>query len=459
MALAQYFLQNLTINGQPITREDVLTCNYMEMEDLEGPQIEVTIRDTTGRLVDNLGIKYGSTLVATMGDPEGQLALWQDTFFVVEAPARNDAILVIALLDAVRKLHAPAPKAQFFKDAQPADILTALTGGSLAPVADAFKLTGTWHLNNGEEPVNVVRRMARDNGAAAWVSKSRISVKAINGLLNTAPAFTYEANNPKAPYRINKFQILNADYAASSAHDYRYVGFSQTEGQQSAGGDGVPVRMVADSDQNVLQNRLIGLIPKLDMEIDGNAGLGVGDLIGIKIHRYDETNALNEAIPPYLVVMRVTHYETRFNYRCRVILGTTYEQLKGLDGMDGGGALGGAKAFTGPDGFNIDGFDMGGFLDKISQGVDVTFDTINDAIAMVNHAEQTIRDTAGNVIKITQDAIGNVIRETTDAAGNVIKETTDKAGNVVKEIIKDVTGIGSKPGGGSGTPPASGGNP
>lgn len=442
MELAQYFLQNITINNQLINREDVITCCYMEIDDLEGPQIEVAIRDATGRLVDNLGIKYGSKMICTLGDPNGQAALWQETFFVAEAPARNDTITVIALAETVRQLHAPAAKAQFFKDAQPADILTAVTEGKLKSRADAFNLTGTWHLNNGEEPVNLVRRMARDNGAMAWVSKGNINVKAIKQLLNVSPAFTYEANNPKSAFRINKFQILNADYAASSAHDHRYVSFSQTEGQKSAGGDGVPVKIVADGDQSTLQNRLIGLIPKLDIEVEGNAGMGVGDVLNIKINRYDDSNTVNESLPPYLVVMRVTHYETRFNYRCRVILGTTYEQLKGLEGMNGAGAMGGSKEYTGALGFNLDGFDLDGFLGKVSAGINVGLETINDAIAMVNQVEQTIRDAAGNVIKITQDAVGNIIRETTDAAGNVIKETTDKAGNVVREVVKDVTGIG-----------------
>ncbi|HAT3959697.1 TPA: hypothetical protein I9Y37_001834 [Citrobacter freundii] len=431
MALAQYFLQNLTINNTPITRELILNCTYMEIDYLEGPQIEVTIRDTTGRLVDNLGIKYGSTMIATMGDPEGANALWQDTFFVCEAPAKNNLITVIALTDPLRKLHAPAGKAQFFPQAQPADILNALTGGSLAPVADAFNLTGTWHLNNGEEPVSVVRKMARDNGALCWVAKNKIFVKAINGLLQAGPAYSYEANNPKAPLRINRFQILNADYAASSAHDFRYVGFSQTEGQQSAGGDTVPVKMVGDTDPNVLKNRTIGLIPKFDMEVTGNAAITIGDVVGIKIHRDDETNTANEAIPSQMVVMRVTHMESRFNYRSRVILGVTYDQLKGLEGMKGGGALGDAKEYTGGTGFNIDGFDMGAFLDKISQGAEIAIGSINDAIQLVNNAEQTITDALGNVTKIVTDELGNVTTTVTDTAGNVVTTVKDKFGNII----------------------------
>lgn len=466
MAMAQYFLQNLVINSTPINREIVMSCAYMELDDMEGPQVEITLRDTTGRLSDNLGIKYGSMMVATLGDPEGASALWQETFFIVEAPARNDLITVIGLSDALRKLHAPSGKAQFFTNQKPADILSALTGGSLTPVADAFNLTGTWHLNNGEEPVSVVRRMAQDNGAIAWVAKNKINVKAINGLLQAGPRFVYETNNPRAPLLITRYQLLNADYAASSAHDFRYVGFSQTEGQQSAGGDTVPVKMVGDTDPNVLKNRTIGLIPKLDMEIQGNAGIGVGDVINIKLNRSDDTNTANESIPPYLVVMRVTHLETRFNYRCRVVLGVTYDQLKGLDGMKGGGALGDAKEFVGSQGFNIDGFDMGAFLDKVSSGIEMGVSTLNEAMDMVNQAEHVITDAIGNVTKVVKDIEGNVIKTITDVAGNIVKETTDAAGNVVKEVIKDVTGIGSGTGGngttggtGTGTGGSAGGKP
>jgi hypothetical protein len=454
MALAQYFLQKVTINNTEIAREDVMSCCYMEIDDLEGPQIELVISDRSGRMVDNLGIKYGSTMICTLGDPDGSGALWQDTFFILEAPARNDTITVIALVDAVRKLHAPAAKAQFFTNQQPADVLAKLVNGELAPVADSFNVTGTWHLNNGEEPVGVIRRMAQDSGAIAWVAKSKINVKGINQLLNKGATFTYEAMNPKANLHILRYQILNADYAASQAHDYRYVGFSQTEGQKSGGGEGAPVKMVADTDPGVLKNRTIGLIPKLDMEIAGNAAMSVGDVINVKLHRDDGPNTLNEAIPSDLVVMRVTHYETRFNYRCRAILGVTYDQMTGLKGMKGGGALGEVTEFFGSEGFNIDGFDLGGFLEKLDQGIEVGLETINDAIQMVNAAEHTIRDAAGSVIKIATDTMGNVIKETTDKFGNVIREVTDKAGVTVKTIIKDVTGIG---GGSGGNPP--GGTP
>lgn len=441
MALAQYFLQNLTINNQPISREDVLSCCYMEINDLEGPQIEIVISDRSGRMVDNLGIKYGSGMICTLGDPEGSGALWQETFFIMEAPARNDTITVIALADEVRKLHAPAAKAQFFTNQQPGDILAKLVAGGLAPVADSFNLIGTWHLNNGEEPVNVIRRMAEDNGAIAWAAKSKLNVKGINSLLQAGPSWTYEAMNPSAQLHILRYQILNADYAASHAHDYRYVGFSSTEGQRSGGGDNVPVRMVADIDPGVLKNRTIGLIPKLDMEIQGNAALGVGDVINIKLHRDDGPNTLNEAIPAYLVVMRVTHMETRFNYRCRAILGVTYDQLKGLEGMEGGGALGEAKEFSGSEGFNLDGFDLGGFLCKLSEGVEVTMGTIQNltstALAEIGKVEHTV-DELGNAVTKTVNEVGAIVTEVTDAAGKIVKETQDLAGNIIKEVTNEL---------------------
>jgi hypothetical protein len=207
----------------------------------------------------------------------------------------------------------------------------------------------------------------------------------------------------------------------------------------------VPVKLVADGDQSVLQNRLIGLIPKLDIEVDSNAGMSVGDLIKIRIVRYDDDNTVNESLPPYLIVLRVTHHETRFNYRSRAILGTTYEQLKGLED-EGCRSYGRIERIQRANGLQSGWIRSRWVLGKVSAGIDVGLESINDAIALVNKAEQTIRDAAGNVIKITQDAVGNIIRETTDTAGNVIRETTDKAGNVVREIIKDVTGIGGKTG-------------
>lgn len=473
-ALAQLFLQNLIINDTPINRDLVLSCAYIEIDYLEGPQIEIAIRDTSGRLSDQLGIKYGSTMTATLGDPQGATALWQDTFFILEAPSKNNIITVVALVDAVRKLHAPAGKALFFTNSAPADILGQLTQNQLAAVTDGLNAatSASYHLNSGDAPADVVRKLAKDNGALCAVSKSRILVKSIKNILQSPPLMRYEANNPRADYRINRFQILNADYAASQAHDYRYVGFSQTEGVQSAGGDAVPVKMVGDVDPNVLKNHTIGLIPKLDIEIQGNPGISVGDVLGVKLNANDAYTA-NDQIPPYMVVMRITHYETRFNYRSRVILGVTYDQLKGLDGMQGGGALGGSKDYTGGTGFNIDGFDMGAFLDKISQGVEPVVSTLTDAMNMVNQAEQTITDAVGNVTKIVtnelgeiektfNDAVGSAVKEVTDRFGNVTKTVTDALGNEIKTVTDKLGNILSTthtPGTGGGSGTGGNGNP
>ncbi|QCR38749.1 phage tail tape measure protein [Nissabacter sp. SGAir0207] len=317
----QLFLQSVTKDGTEIPRSMIARCTYIEVADLSGPQLELEIHDSTGYLVDNLGVKYGSILTCSLGDPQGQgNTSFTESFTVLKAPHEADMVKVIAFSEKVKALKEPAPKPQFFVKKQPAVILKGLAG-TLQVDADSFKKLGTYHLNMGQTPASVLARMAQEAGALCWSSRGVIHVKSMAALSRASPTLTYEANNSKATLLITRFAKLNQDQVYAASRQVRYMAYSLTGGLLSAGKESWPVKMVSADDQAALNNMATYLLPKFDMEVSGNTALTPGMVIKVLVHTYDSTSGLDESVPTKMIVERVTHQEDRFGYTCRAVLG------------------------------------------------------------------------------------------------------------------------------------------
>lgn len=58
-----------------------------------------------------------------------------------------------------------------------------------------------------------------------------------------------------------------------------------------------------------------------DAECAGNGALIPGVVLDVVVNRYSEDNPIDESLPPRMIISRVAHYQDRFNYRCRAVLG------------------------------------------------------------------------------------------------------------------------------------------
>ena len=112
--------------------------------------------------------------------------------------------------------------------------------------------------------------------------------------------------------------------SATQDSQYRFVGYSETDGYVETGDASLPVRYVSDADMSTLKNMQQVLVPKLDIEVSGNTDITAGMVIGIQIHRYDQKNQVDESLPKNFIVERVAHYEDRISYITRMILGVPY---------------------------------------------------------------------------------------------------------------------------------------
>lgn len=316
----QYFLQSVTLNDKVLPRSWITSVIYIEKTRLTAPLLVLDVHDTDGKLVDEMGASYGGILVAELGDPTGQRGAYKETFFVTSAPASGDVVRITSLSVDLKRLKTPSARVRLYADRQPGDIMKEF-GDKMTIDADAFKKAMTYHLNMGEKPSGVLRQIAEDHGALVWCARGKFCMKDMAKLIKGKPVFTYEANNPKAKYTISKRSNLNQDNATTSSRDYRFVGYSMTDGYIEVGDKSKPIKYISDADIATLTNMARVLVPKLDIEVSGNPDITAGMVIAIQIHRYDPDNQVDETLPKNFIVAAVIHHEDRIGYTTRMILG------------------------------------------------------------------------------------------------------------------------------------------
>ncbi|WP_147200766.1 hypothetical protein [Pantoea sp. CCBC3-3-1] len=91
--------------------------------------------------------------------------------------------------------------------------------------------------------------MAQESGALCWAARGVIHVKSLATLANKTAQMTYEANNPKATYRISRFSKLNDEDSYLQSRQFRLMAYSATGGLLTAGKSTWPVKMVSTDDQ------------------------------------------------------------------------------------------------------------------------------------------------------------------------------------------------------------------
>lgn len=213
--LQQLFLQSIKLNEQLVPRDWIVASVYIEKGTLNGHLLKLEIRDMTGTLVDDWKAKYGAILVAEMGDPTGDKESFSTTFFVTSSTLAADVVTLIAVSEEVRQLKIPSPVTRMHNNKTPAEVFSVCTKGLKLDLENQ-KRAITYHMNAGEKPSRMLSAIARDKACMAFVCRGVFSFRSLSALAKVEAAFVYEANNPKAKYRISKMKPIHQEFATTA---------------------------------------------------------------------------------------------------------------------------------------------------------------------------------------------------------------------------------------------------
>ncbi|MCR9488453.1 hypothetical protein [Vibrio alginolyticus] len=316
-----FFVQKVTVEGEDIFMPHVQSCAYIENASMEGVKLILTLMDQAGTYRDDYNLEEGQEIEITFAEPGGRGdEIWIETFVVAKPEAKEGLLVINGFAKSTHALKQPALKPRFFSQKQPKDILSQLLPG-LKVDADTFERGGTYHLLPGVPPARLIRSMARDYGAACFISRGTIYFKALKRL-TMAEDFKIEYGNPNADYSFSRYVMLGERYLDQRLLNKSYVSWDTVEGMKTAvnGSSGAKV-LVSVEQRKALNNQHIAIIPLLDVELVGNSKLAPLQVGTVLFHKKMPQDQLNEALPEKMLINSVTHYEEGNRYLCRVELG------------------------------------------------------------------------------------------------------------------------------------------
>lgn len=316
-----FFVQSVTINDVLIDKATIESTSYIEHANMNGSLLVMVLADESGTRRDEFKIRAGDKVVATLGDPDDSDTLFQEVFTVLSAPVSGGRMRINAMQAHVNQLKIPVHKPIFITERPTLQSVSILAGG--LPVK-AGRVNGlcAYHLDVGGNRSGLMRSIALDHASLCYWSRGSLYLMPYSEAFAQKPVLTLESNNPKAKHTISYHRWLDHDLAATLKVAKRYASFSMTEGWQYSDGDpSLPTEFVPNATRAQLNARLKAVVPLLEVETAGFGRLRAGMMVGVRIHKMNRENVLDESAPTRMLITRVTHHETSLNYICTLELG------------------------------------------------------------------------------------------------------------------------------------------
>ena len=326
--MRQYpFLQKITSSGDEIDIDLVLSSAYIELADIGGTKLILTLADQAGYFRDTMAIKKGTELELTLADLSGgDEELWNDKFIVAKASSPDGSSLKLECFQKqCESLKLLSALPMFINEQKPAQTLAKLLPDFKID-CDDFPTLGTYHLNAGGTKSRLLRTMARDYGAICFYARGTLYFKNPKLIISKEPEVTLEYSNPQAEHPINKYQVLGQEGNCSRIVDKCYLRWDAIKGLQKSAShqDKAPV-MISCTNQQSINGQNIVLLPVIDVELVGLGSYAPAVCCGLVFHKRDPENLIDESIPSKVLITQVTHYQQGYKYLCKLQLGVIHE--------------------------------------------------------------------------------------------------------------------------------------
>ncbi|WP_432773931.1 hypothetical protein [Vibrio parahaemolyticus] len=316
----EYFLvQKVVTNGEEINIEHVHMFAYIESGSMDGNKLIMDVMDQAAIYRDNFKIQKGSILNVTLADTTSRGdQVWIENFVVGKATSENGELKIEAFHQDAHLLKEQVIKPRFFVNKQPREILAELLP-HLKLECDMFDKGATYHLNAGGTKSRLIRIMARDYGAMAFINRGTMYFKSIKNITMTEQ-FKLEYSNPdKADYSIARYSIIGEEALFERVLNRNYIAWDTVQGMQSAGNG--PAVVISVNQAKALKNQRVSIIPVLDVELTGNTQFKPMCVCSVLFHKQLPVNELDESLPEKQIINQVVHYQSGNRYQCRLELG------------------------------------------------------------------------------------------------------------------------------------------
>lgn len=335
----KYLVQSVTFEGEELDLSMANDISFIECYDLSGPQMIMSFHDRNSYIRDEIGIKEGSELEATLDDPYNDDAYEPKShqFRVLSMPVVNSVLKVNCIqMDLYKgKMRCPVGKSvRWEKDKDSiATIFEHIFGVSASGGEEMIKRDYT--LVEGNIPSSLFRKIIREHGLLAYYDRGEFKLKTMADFANSGKALEYAFDDNSKENQIKDYKKLYADGILKTVAETHYQsfdpvkGFVKSEIKKSKNDDfnelgddaDLPTKVIASSDPAILDN-LTDInktpIPMLDLVMLGGGTLKPGVQLDITWNLWLKDRPIDESLPASVVCGSVAHWYASQRYFCRV---------------------------------------------------------------------------------------------------------------------------------------------
>lgn len=314
-------------SGQEIDPGFLLEGTYIETIDLDGPKLMLTFMDHGSYIKNTLKVKEYDEISVHFADDWCEDGISEkETFVVLTHKPRPDGTIAQNLLaKPVFEMKRPASKTRIFSQRGVSEIVAAYAGG-LKQDLGQFPVVENYHCINGERPTTMLKQVAEEQGAHAWVARGAFHMQPFAAMFGKAPEMTYHHGTLNSERSIIEFRQPSQQLGMQEKHVRSFTGWNEDLGRvKSPGGNpvlakagAVPPSISASPSIYTLNNMLMRKKTAIDFTTLGDLKLTAGATLKLVWHRPDPENPIDEGLPEKVVVESVGHWYSSQKYYCRV---------------------------------------------------------------------------------------------------------------------------------------------
>ena len=300
---------------------------YIEALSLDSPKLMLVLRDHGSYLQNQLRLQEFDELSISLGDTWREDGVSsQETFVVLTSrPMPDGTVRLNCLAKPIFDMKKIADRTRVFTQRGVQEIAAAFAGGLKRSIGQ-FAVVENYHCIAGERPTTMLRQLAEEQGAHAWVARGTFHLRKFAEILAQDPAMTFHYATMDSGFPILKYTRPSTQMHLQESAIRSFTGWNETLGRVKtsssipflAGAKSTPPMITGAAAPYVLGNKPVTKQTAIDFVTLGNLSITPGQLAKLVWHLPDPENPIDEGLPERVVIESVAHWYSSQKYYCRV---------------------------------------------------------------------------------------------------------------------------------------------